>query len=328
MRVKHLFILGLFITGLSLSGCKDEPKDKPKDKPTPPPKKEVTVSFDADSAYSYVQAQVDFGPRVPGTAAHANCVAWMEEKLAEYCDTAFVMTGTHTDYDQRVFHISNVMGVFNPDATKRFLLGAHYDTRPQSDEDPEITDKPADGANDGASGVGVLIEIARQLAELNPTIGIDIVFFDYEDAGETGGRMDTWCIGSQHWADIKANEGYIADGGILLDMVGAKDATFALEAYSISHNQNLMLNVWATGQKLGYGKYFLNIAGGVITDDHLFVQKRTGVPMIDIIHYDLSTSNNFPDHWHKQSDNMDAIDKNTLQAVGHTVLHVLMNSYN
>jgi hypothetical protein len=217
------------------------------------------------------------------------------------------------------------MGRFNAKNPKRFVLAAHWDTRPQADEDPMHPTTPADGANDGASGVGVLIEIARQLQTLNPQMGIDIVFFDKEDGGEQGGRTETWCIGSQHWSDMALEEGYEAQNGILLDMVGAKDATFAFEDHSVHYNQPLLLETWKTGQQLGYGNHFVNVTGNMVTDDHVFMNQFAGIPTIDIIHFDINTRNSFPDHWHKHTDNMDVIDANTLKAVGHTVLQVVMN---
>ncbi|MFT5723180.1 MAG: glutaminyl-peptide cyclotransferase [Bacteroidia bacterium] len=317
--------LKLYVTLFTLvfvSACKSDVKN-PKEPIKPKPV--VKVSFDADSAYNFVAEQVAFGPRVPGTSAHQKTLVYLKEKLALYCDTAEILTGTHTLYDKTIVPIFNVWGRFDVDKTKRIMLAAHWDTRPQSDEDPTVTDKPADGANDGASGVGVLLEIARQLKTMSPEYGVDIIFFDNEDGGESGGRPDTWCLGSQNWGESVPNSGYTAQYGILLDMVGAKNATFAYEGYSTHFNQQLMLDVWKTGQNLGYGGYFLSIPGNTITDDHVYMNRFAGIPSIDIIHYDLKTNNRFPEHWHKQTDNMDIIDKNTLTAVGHTVLHVVAN---
>ncbi len=321
--MKQFFYLILLAT-IGLSACKSDSKP-PKNPDPPKPKPTITVSFDADSAYSYVERQVSFGPRVPGTAAHQQTMVYLKNKLAEFCDTSYIMQGSHQDAAKKTYQVFNIMGRFNASSKKRVLLAAHWDTRPQSDEDLEITDKPADGANDGASGVGVLLEIARQVKALQPDLGIDIIFFDQEDGGTSGGNPDTWCIGSQHWASNALEEGYVAQNGILLDMVGAPNATFALEGHSVQYNQNLLLKTWETGQSLGYGAYFLNIPGGIITDDHVYMASFGGIPTIDIIHYDLNTQNHFPEHWHKQSDNMSAIDKNTLKAVGHTVLHVVIN---
>ena len=323
--MKHLKLLTAVIAILGIQACTSDPKNHDNPPKGPNPKKIVSVEFNKDSAYQYVADQVAFGPRVPGSTAHQQTLQYLVKKLSQYCDTAYAMPGIHTDFYGNNHSIYNVMGRFNPASKKRIVLAAHWDTRPQSDEDPEIKDKPADGANDGASGVGILIEIARQLKSLNPSHGVDIIFFDAEDGGESGGRPDTWCLGSQYWASTAIDQGYTANAGILLDLVGAKNATFAFEGYSTEFNQNLMLETWKTGQRLGYGSYFINNTGNMITDDHVYMTKFAGIPTIDIIHYDLNTSNQFPDHWHRQTDNMGAIDKNTLKAVGHTVLQVVMN---
>jgi hypothetical protein len=310
---------------LLIGACKSNGVDPNKpDKPDPNPI--VSVSFDADSAYKYVAEQVAFGPRVPGSSAHQQTLEYLKRRLAMYCDTMEQLNGTFTNRDGQKASLYNVWGRFDVQNPKRIILAAHWDTRPESDEDPEINDKPADGANDGGSGVGVLLEIARQLKDMKIDYGVDIIFFDEEDGG-SGGDPNSWCIGSQQWADAALNSGYNADHGILVDMVGAKNATFALEGNSLIYNQQLLLETWKTGQSLGYGSYFLSIQGNTITDDHLYMNRFAGIPSIDIIHYDLKTMNQFPEHWHKQSDNMEVIDKNTLKAVGHTVLHVVANKH-
>lgn len=321
MQLKFYVVLSAV---LFLGACKSEVKNPPKGKKHEP-KPIVTVQFDADSAYKYVAEQVAFGPRVPGTTAHQKTLVYLKDKLAEYCDTAEVLFGNFTNHHKEVVPIYNVWGRFDVHKQKRILLAAHWDTRPQSDEDPEINDKPADGANDGASGVGVLLEIARQLQTMDIDYGIDIIFFDREDGGESGGPPESWCLGSQQWGAKVMEGSYEANHGILLDMVGAKNATFALEGNSALANQNLLLETWKTGQQLGYGSYFLMIQGNTITDDHIYMSRLAGVPTIDIIHFDLNTINSFPSHWHKQTDNLEIIDKNTLKAVGHTVLHVVAN---
>lgn len=309
---------------LFIGACKPTVKD-PGTGHKPKPKPIVNVHFDADSAYTFVAEQVAFGPRVPGTTAHQLTLNYLKKKLDQYCDTAEILPGNLIDYKDENHPIYNVWGRFNIDKPKRILLAAHWDTRPRSDEDPEVNDKPADGANDGASGVGVLLEIARQLQGKDMEYGIDIIFFDQEDGGESGGRPESWCLGSQQWGNSVMEGKYTANHGILLDMVGAKNATFALEGNSTVFNQALLLETWKTGQSLGYGEYYLMIQGNTITDDHVYMNRFAGIPSIDIIHFDLNTLNSFPTHWHKQTDNMDIIDKKTLKAVGHTVLHVVVN---
>lgn len=287
-----------------------------------PPPKPINVQFNADSAYAYVAKQVSFGPRVPETAAHGRCVNYLEHKLKEFCDTAFVQEGLFKMQSGRIIPINNPIGIFNPESNKRFLLAAHFDTRPFADEDSQRPTEPADGANDGASGVGVLLEIARQLREMDVDLGVDIIFFDAEDMGDRGGHPTTWCLGSQYWGGNLHVKDYFAQEGILLDMVGAKDAMFAYEVNSINQNYGLVKEVWSTGQRLGYGRHFMNIDGGAVIDDHQFVHTETGIPMIDIIEHSLETGS-FGHYWHTHDDNMDVIDAETLKAVGHTVLQVV-----
>jgi Peptidase family M28 len=320
-----IFILFLGVISI-LSSCKPDPGST--DKPKEPKKKaqtRVQVKFDADSAYHFVDKQVAFGPRVPGTLAHQQTMNYLLKKLNSYCDTAFINSGDIMVLKGTKVLIKNVIGSFNPESKNRIVLAAHWDTRPIAEEDPVNKTTPADGANDGGSGVGVLLEIARQLQKLKPQHGIDIIFFDQEDNGDRTGNPDTWCLGSQFWGNWAVEHRYEAEAGILLDMVGAKGATFGLEGHSIAFNHNLVLKVWKNAQRLGYGGYFINIDGGLITDDHFYMNTIAGVPSIDIIHHDLSTESGFPDNWHTHADNMNAIDKNTLKAVGHTVLDVVVH---
>ncbi|MBI1306595.1 MAG: M28 family peptidase [Bacteroidetes bacterium] len=329
MRKSRVILICAGLAIASFSGCKpnengttgdDHGKGKEPEKTN-----ETVVEFNEDSAYYFVAKQVEFGPRVPGTIAHAKTREFLLEKLKGYCDTAFINSGDIRMHSQKIAIINNIIGSFNPASKDRIVLAAHWDTRPQADEDPDQPTTPADGANDGASGVGILLEIARQLHEMHPARGIDIIFFDQEDAGDRHGAPDSWCLGSQFWGRWVKEHNYKANWGILLDMVGAKGATFGLEAHSVRYNHNLTLDVWKTGQRLGYGSFFLNINGGMITDDHVYMNTLAEIPSIDIIHYDLTTENGFPAHWHRHTDNMDAIDKYTLKAVGQTVLHVVAN---
>lgn len=313
-----------FILLILGAGCKSEPKKQP---PKTPPivKKEFKVSFNADSAYQFIQDQVDFGPRVPGTEEHAKTAVWLQNKLSEYCDTAFTQYGSATDFKGKYVEIKNIIGTINPKKTKRILLCAHWDTRPQADEDPDRPNEPADGANDGGSGVGVLLEIARQLQLQRPDAGVDIIFFDAEDMGDRRGAANSWCLGSQYWSKTPHKPNYVARFGILLDMVGPQDAVFAIEANSWQYAQPYVKKVWKTARELGHGQYFVNRQIGPIIDDHLFINTIRGIPTLDIIHYDPSNGQGFGDFWHKHTDNMAAIDKSTLQAVGETVFKVAVS---
>lgn len=287
-------------------------------------------AFSADSAYAFIQKQVDFGPRIPGTKAHADCAQWLEQKLKSYLPEVITQKGTATTFDQKKYEVKNIIGSFNPQIGKRVLLCAHWDTRPFADRDEGGNlNKKLDGANDGASGVGVLLEIARQLSIAKPDIGVDIIFFDLEDYGRpeesTFPEMqDSWCLGAQYWARNLHKPDYYAEYGILLDMVGAKGAVFPKEGTSMYFAPTVVDRVWKRAGELGYGNYFINQQSNPITDDHLYVNQIANIPCINIIHYDPEKSDFFAHH-HRVSDNMEQIDAKVLGVVGHTVLEVLFN---
>ena len=291
--------------------------------------------FNADSAYRYVAQQTAFGPRIPGSEAHRKCSDWLKVKLGMYADQVLVQDFRARVYNKTSFDGKNIIATFNPSAKKRILLSAHWDSRPYGDHDPDPANhrKPIDGANDGASGVGVLIELARQL-KLHPIdagIGIDIVLFDLEDYGpptdeRTGGDNNFWALGSQHWAANPHIPGYDAHFGILLDMVGAKNAVFPREYFSMQYASWVVDKVWKVAYDLGYDEVFVNNPGSPVDDDHLPVNEIAKIPMIDIIHLDRNSSNEtFFEHWHTVNDNLDKIDPATLGMVGNVLVHVIYN---
>ena len=227
---------------------------------------------------------------------------------------------------------------FLPKKENRILLCAHWDTRPFADKDEDKSKQgdPIDGANDGASGVAVLLEIARAIQQKSPEYGVDIIFFDAEDYGALDFSMagmpdynstaETWCLGSQYWSKNPHKPNYTAKYGILLDMVGAKDAVFPKEGYSLRYAAKLVNYIWNRGHDLGYGDYFQKrvMNGGGITDDHFYVNKYAGIPCVDILHYNIE-NNGFGYFHHTHQDNMSVIDPNTLNAVGDVVLDVVYN---
>jgi hypothetical protein len=287
--------------------------------------------FCADSAYLYVDRQVAFGPRVPGMEGHRLCGDFLVGELRRFGAEVYVQEIGLTAYDGTRLPCRNIIGAFNPEAKKRVLLFAHWDTRPFADQeaDPALQRVPIDGADDGASGVGVLLEIARQLGIQPPEIGVDIIFFDAEDYGvpefekATNYSPGSWCLGSQFWAKNPHKAGYRAEYGILLDMVGARHASFYKEYTSMRYAARIVEKVWSTARDLGYGKFFINADGGAILDDHQFVIEGRGIPSIDIINYDMGNAHGFADYWHTHNDSMDNIDKETLLGVGQTVLGVI-----
>jgi glutaminyl-peptide cyclotransferase len=281
-----------------------------------------TPAFNQDSAYQFIQAQIDFGPRVPGSKAHELCAAYLQSKLASYNFETTVQSEVMTMFDNKKFRLKNIIASYKPEARSRIMISSHWDTRPWADSDDENPDKPIDGANDGASGVGVALEIARQINLINPAIGVDILLFDLEDYGEAGGSTNTWCVGSQYWATHLHKPNYTANFGVLLDMVAGKNAVFPKEGISMQYASAAVDKVWKTAHSLGYGAYFsMQEQRFVGVDDHVFVN-RAGIPCIDIIEYN-EASGSFGDYHHTHDDNMDIIDKNTLKAVGQILLEVI-----
>ncbi len=286
-------------------------------------------AFDADSAFTYVKAQTDFGPRVPNSPAHTQCAQYLTSKLSTYCDTVYVQNFNATAYDGTVLKSQNIVGTFNPAAYKRIVLAAHWDSRPFADHDPDPAHhgKAIDGANDGASGVGVLLEVARQLAISRPNVGIDIVFFDAEDYGAPENvqapQGEWWGLGAQYWSRNPHTANYRADYGILLDMVGDANAHFRYEFHSKMYARNVLAKVWNSAYKLGFGSTFCQTDSNPITDDHYYVNTIANIPMIDIIHQEDATGTGFPLTWHTLDDNIQHIDKNMLEKVGKTLLYVI-----
>jgi len=285
--------------------------------------------FNADSAYSYVAAQTAFGPRTPNSSAHKACAAWLASELERHGAKIYVQNATLTAYNGDKLEASNIIGSFNPDNQRRILLFAHWDTRPYADNETDaiLQMQPIDGADDGASGVGVLLEAARLLGASKPDVGVDIIFFDAEDYGTPSfveeHKPDTWCLGSQFWAKNPHTPDYKAEFGILLDMVGARDATFYKEFTSVRYASQYVERVWAAARELGYGKFFINAKGGAVIDDHQYVINGRRIPCLDIINYDSETDSGFGAYWHTHKDNMSIIDKSTLKAVGQTILSVI-----
>lgn len=328
-------ILLSFIFLLLFSCDEKEKSEKKNEKSTPKVTKAIskTPLFNADSAYKFVADQVAFGPRVPNLKAHVECSKYLKAKMESFGLEVMVQEFEAIAYDGTKLNSFNIIGSFNPKASKRILLASHWDSRPFADRDKDSTkwNSPVDGANDGASGVGILLEIARVLdkATTSPEVGVDVIFFDAEDYGEPSffkgeTKAESWCLGSQHWSRNKHKPNYYAYYGILLDMVGAKNATFYKEGESMSFAPSVVHKVWQTAQGAGFGKYFVNDYTGSIIDDHAFVNRIAGIPMIDIIHYNhANDSQFFGDYWHTHNDNMNAIDKETLNAVGQTLLEVL-----
>jgi len=284
--------------------------------------------YNADSAYVFVANQVAFGPRVPNTDAHKKCGDYMVATLQRFGAEVTEQRVQLKAYNNTILDARNIIGSFNPEQKTRIFLCAHWDSRPYSDNDTDSANyhTPVQGANDGASGVGVLLELARLMQQVPPTIGVDIILFDAEDYGrpsfdKSADIGDSFCLGSQYWSRNPHKEGYKPKYGILLDMVGGKNPTFLQEYFSMLYAPDVVKMVWKKAHQLGYQDYFISQPGNPVIDDHYYINKIANIPCIDIIHYSNQTG--FVDTWHTIYDTMENIDKTTLGVVGRVVTAVV-----
>ena len=291
----------------------------------------VGPAFSADSAYAFTQAQCDFGPRAMNTEGHDRCAQWIEKKFRQY---GCVVTSLRADlkgYDGTVLKSQNIWARIHPERTERILLCAHWDSRPWADNDPDSANwhKPILAANDAASGVAVMLEIARLLQrDTTLRVGVDFVCFDAEDWGtpqwaESEGGDNSWALGAQYFA-ANLPYGFHVRYGILLDMVGGEGARFYKEGMSMQFAPEIVKKVWRAARKAGYGNFFPRQEGGMVTDDHIPLNQTAHIPTIDIIpFYPDCAQSSFGPTWHTLNDNMEHISRNTLKAVGQTMIQVI-----
>ncbi|TNE68565.1 MAG: M28 family peptidase [Bacteroidetes bacterium] len=344
MRNKRLWIVILLIAAFVVPYLpnwieKFKSTDTPPAGPEPV-KPAVTVNvpaFNADSAYAFVEKQVSFGPRVPGSTAHKKCADWLVQTFE-----GMGMTVVRQPFKAKTYFGTldavNIIAQYKPELKNRVLLCAHWDSRHIADNDTKDQEKPILGADDGASGVGVMLEIARILQQNPIDMGVDLICFDAEDLGDdreeqAGSSMmtqnnnqakaKTWCLGSQHWSRNLHKPGYSAQFGILLDMVGARGAVFPKESYSANNAPRIQGQIWNIAAELGYGTYFPMRDAGYVTDDHVFVMQGAGIPTVDIISIPNQPPHSFGAYHHTHDDNMTIIDRNTLNMVGRVVSTVL-----
>ena len=287
------------------------------------------VEFNGDSALAFARAQCEFGPRTPNSPALEKCGDYI---VAQFKAAGLTVTEQRTKvigWDGKQLGCRNIIAAFHPERTDRVVLAAHYDSRPWAEKDADSTRHrtPVMAADDGASGVAVLLEVARHLQKLNPQIGVDLVCFDAEDYGAPywapeNKRDDesTFCLGSQYWSKNIAAD-YKPRYGILLDMVGGADNRFYFEGFSLRYAQPVVTKVWDAARLAGAADYFVQESGGFITDDHLPMNNIAGIPTIDVIAF--NPNGGFPAHWHTTGDTMDKLSAKTLRAVGQTLLQVL-----
>ncbi len=284
------------------------------------------AAFSADSAYSNIERQLAFGPRTPGSEGHRRCALWLETELKRHgADTVIVQQASVKRHDGLMLPISNIMARFNPEASRRVLLAAHWDTRPWADAEADATlhNTPIPGANDGGSGTAVLLEIARQLGLKRPDIGVDLLLVDAEDSGISGYEdpdgTSSWCLGTQYWADHHPYTPATApDYAVVLDMVGGTGARFHREVFSQRIAPSIVDRIWGLAARLGHGDTFVNSTGAPVLDDHVFIVEA-GIPAVDIIENRHEATGTFAPWWHTMDDDLSAIDRSTLKAVGETV---------
>jgi len=284
-------------------------------------------AFDSDSAYNFIEEQVNFGPRVPNSEAHGQAKDYLvtEFKKSAGEGNVFIQKFHQTVYGDTLtmYNILAGYGLQHPD---RILLAAHWDSRPRAEEDPDRPGEPILGADDGGSGVGVLLELARIFSENDLPLGVDIILFDGEDYGRVS-DLDNYFLGARHWSNNPPVPGYSPRFGILLDMVGGENAVFYKESYSMRYAPNLVDEIWSIAANKGHENLFINQRGGAVADDHMIVNQQTDINMINIIHHSVNENGSvqFPPYWHTQNDNMEIIDQTTLQAVGDVLLELIYN---
>lgn len=286
----------------------------------------LDVTADADSVYARVAEQMAFGPRVSGTPGHTRCVDYIIRRLKQagadvtVQDTLFAPAGSSMEPRR----VRNITGRFNVGAPRHVMLLAHYDTRPWADQedDKSLHDTPIDGANDGASGVAVLLEIARLMKQLPDNVEVEMLFVDAEDSGTYDDDF-SWCVGSQAWADaFDPTSRRVPEYAILLDMVGGKNAVFPREYFSERYARNVNNLVWESAHALGYGDRFPDEIGGALNDDHIHIM-RVGIPTVDIVESANPGTGSFNPTWHTLDDNLDNIDRYTLKMTGDVVINTI-----
>ena len=327
--MKVIFLSFLLLLSVALTGCKNQNQASAvQDTDTIA----VTqVQFDADSAYASVVAQCDFGPRVPGSAAHDRCGDYIVSRFKALGLSVSEQRTDQKAWDGKVLHTRNIIAAYRPELADRIIICTHWESRPWADADPDssLHRQPVMAANDGASGVAVMLEVARKLEELKPELGIDFICFDSEDYGmpywaETDDVADgsDWCLGSQYWAAHPHVPGYKARFGILLDMVGGRDARFCFEGISMRYASEVMVHVWDAAGRAGASQLFLAEQGGYAQDDHVPMNEVAGIPTIDIIPY-VEGEHTFGATWHTTQDTPENISRETLKGVGQTLLQFL-----
>lgn len=325
---KYIFLISL----VGLIACHSTKQQTTEEQPV------VNIQFDADSAYAFCAAQCQFGPRVMNSEAHEQCGQWIKQQFEQYGYQVEMQQADLKGYDGTILKSTNIIArqsKVEGQKSKVFIC-AHWDSRPWADNDPDSANwrKPVMAANDGASGVAVMLELARLIQQHDSlNIAVDFICFDAEDWGipqwdQTGDGTDSWALGSQYWAKKYSQQHPTTEYqyAVLLDMVGGQGAKFYREAYSMQYARNIVDKVWQAAAAAGYGSVFLAKNSGYVTDDHVPVNEQAHIPCIDIInHYPDCEQSSFGPTWHTINDDMQHIDKNTLQAVGQTLIQLIFS---
>lgn len=271
--------------------------------------------FDGARAFAYAEAQLAFGPRVPNTEGHRRAGDWILEQLRERADSVEVQEFTHVSVDGDTLQLRNFIGRFRPDLSERILYMAHWDTRPRSDQSRNVGEQrlPVPGANDGASGVALLLGVADVLAQRPSAFGVDLVFVDGEDYGDFGVGKDV-LLGSRHYAATLDPTAFPLFA-VVWDMIGDADLRILQEGHSVSRAPEVVERVWTRARELGYGGSFRPTVRSAVTDDHVPLLD-VGVRAIDVIDLD------YP-YWHTPDDTIDKISAESLQIVGDVAIALL-----
>jgi glutaminyl-peptide cyclotransferase len=328
---RPLFIFTIF----SLSACSSCSTSKTETKTENPPASAPAASvpkFDENYAWSALLQYEKMGPKVPGTPQHVKTGDWIVAELKKTSATVYEQKTTAKTFDGHTIPVRNIIAQFHPEAKERYLLSAHWDTRPFADQDRKNKKGPIPGVNDGGSGVVVLLGVAKAIDQLALThqhdgsqtnFGIDLAFWDAEDWGNPKEDEDSYCLGTQYWALHPVPENYTAVWGLNFDMVGRIGSQFPAEGFTLRSAPEVYRRIQTAATSLGYGDYFPNYTVGPITDDHMYVIRDRKIPMADIIA--MSQDGMFPPEWHTHQDTSSVLSRDVLKAVAQSSLQAIWN---
>ncbi len=316
-------ILLLLFAAFLIAGCEKKEENNITRPAFEIQKTDSIPSFSGENAYAMTKAQVDFGPRNPGSAGHALALSFLQNELNRYADEVELQSFTYLGYNKEL-NLTNIIAQYNPGNKNRIMICAHWDTRPRSEHTKDSTKRniPIPGANDGASGCGVILELARILGEKKLNVGVDLVLLDGEDYGKEN-DLDNYCLGSKYYS-VNIPDGIYPRFAILLDMVGDKDAVFMKEAASLEFAPDIVNLVWDIASQMN-ASAFVPRKGESIYDDHIPLN-QAGIKSVDIIDAELvgaDTPVERRNYWHSDRDTMENISAGTLQQVGNVLVTLL-----